>query len=77
MVDFKLTKAVDAVSKNSIEINTDVYQLAGTGVTISKCVRDSADTIFIDPGNRGNYFSSFSLPTSDTELTTGSTISLL
>lgn len=77
MIDQKFTKAVDVVSTNSIEISTDVVQLAGTAVTMSSCVRDSADTIFIDPGTRGNYFSSFGLPTSDTQITTASTISLL
>lgn len=77
MIDPKLTKEVDAVSTSAIEISTDVIQLAGTAVTLSSCVRDSADTVFIDAGNRGNYFSSFGLPTSDDQITTGSTISLL
>jgi len=77
MIDPKLTKAVDAVSTSVIEIITNLPTFAGTGVTISKCVRDDADDISINGGNRANYFSSFGLPTSDTQITTTSTISLL
>ena len=77
MIDIKLTKAVDSVSSNITEKTEDVINLIGTGLTMSKCVRDNADTVFIDPGNRGNYFSSFGLTTSDNQITTGSTISLL
>lgn len=77
MIDPKFTKAVDSVSNSAIEISTNVTQLAGTGLTMSKCVRDSADNIFINAGNLGNYFSSLGLPTSDNQIKTGSTISLL
>ena len=73
MIDPKLTKAVDAVSTSVIEIITNLPTFAGTGVTISKCVRDDADDISINGGNRANYFSSFGLPTSDTQITTTST----
>lgn len=76
MVGENLTKAVNAVSINEFEIPTDFF-LSGTSLTCSMCVRDDADDVFIDPGNRGNYFSSFNLPTDDLQITSASTLSLL
>ncbi len=76
MVGEKLTKAVDAVSINEFEITTD-FIVSGTSLTFSKCVRDDAVTVSVNPGNRANYFSSFNLPTSDLQISTASTLSLL
>lgn len=76
MIDEKLTKAVNSVTSIEYERSKSVA-ISGRPLTASKCVRDNADTIYIDAGNRGNYFSSFNLPTSDTQITTGSSICLL
>ncbi len=76
MVGENLTKAVDSVAINEFEITTDFF-ISGVSLTCSKCVRDDAETIFINPANRGNYFSSFNLPTDDYQITSASTISLL
>lgn len=76
MIDLKLTKFVNSVSNVEYEKSTDIY-ISGRTLTFSKCVRDDADDSFIDASNTGQYFSSVNLPTDYTQLTTGSTISLL
>lgn len=76
MIDQKLTKEVSAVIPSVFQTSENVT-ISGKSLRFSLCVRDNADTVSVDPGNRGNYFSSFNLPTNDNQFTTGSTISLL
>ena len=76
MIDPKLTKAVDSVSSNFFEVTGNVF-VNNTAITASLCVRDNGDTAFVDPANRGNYFTSFNLPISDNQITSGSSLCML
>jgi len=70
VVDPKYTKAVSSVLSVQTE-ESDVKDVFGGSLGFTLCDRDLLSD------KKGNYFVSFNLPTAESDLTTGSTLSLL